>query len=211
MLFFERGIRVGIIGVGELRHFTANNPHLNSFDPNEKTTFGAFFAVTSPYAGTMQKMVPLGNYKWNSVITRDQILGTLEDSNVGYCVQVDLKYPQHLHDSHNGLPLAPEKLCVRSSWFSPSAKVFGLKSNKTPNLVETLFDKKIYVCHYENLKFYVNHGLVVDNLHRVCEFEKSKWLGVYIEKNSVMRKQAVNDLEKTLFKLMSNACFGKTI
>ena len=68
LLFFERGIRGGING-GELRHFTANNPHLNSFEPNEKTTFGTFFDLTSLYAGTMQKMVPLGNYKWISVIT----------------------------------------------------------------------------------------------------------------------------------------------
>ena len=69
LLFFERGIRGGINGIGELRHFTANNPHLNSFDPNEKTTFGAFFDVTSLYAGTMQKIMRLGKYKWNSVIT----------------------------------------------------------------------------------------------------------------------------------------------
>ena len=195
LLFFERGIRGGINGVCELRHFTANNPHLNSFDPNEKTTFGAFFDVTSLYAGTMPKMMPLGNYKRNSVITLDQILATPEDSNVDYFVGVDLKYPQHLHDSHNGLPLAPEKLCIRSSWLSPFAKTFGLKSNKTPKLVETLFDNKI-MCHYEKLQFYVNHALVVDKLHQVCEFEQRKRLGVYIEKKTVMRKQAVNDFEK---------------
>ena len=122
---------------------------------------------------------------------------------------MDLKYPQHLHESHNGLPLPPEKLCIRSSWLSPFAKKFGLRSNKTPKLVETLFDEKI-MCHYENLKFYVNHGLVVDKLHRVCELEQSKWLGVYIEKNTVMRKQAVNEFEKNFYQLMSNACFGKT-
>ena len=196
LLFLERGIRGGINGLGELRHFTANNSHLNSFDPNEKTTFGTFFDVTSLYAGTMQKMMPLGNYKWNSVISFDPILGTPEDSNLGYFVEVDLKYHQHLHHSHNGLPLAPEKLCIRSSWLSPFAKTFGLKSNKTPKLVETLFDKKNYVCSYEKLKFHLNRGLVVDKLHRVCEFEQSKWLGVYTEKNTVMRKQAVNDFEK---------------
>ena len=41
----------------------------------------------------------------------------------------------------------------------------------------------------------MEHGLVVDKLHRVCEFKQSKWLGVYIEKNTVMRKQAKNDFE----------------
>ena len=196
LLFFERGIRGGINGVGELRHFTANNAHLDHFDRRQKTTFGAFYDVTSLYAGTMQKRMPLDKYKWNTEITIEQILQTSENSSVGYFVEVDLKYTQYLHDLHNGLPLAPEKLIIRSSWLSPFAKSFGIKPNKTPKLVETLLDKKNYVCHYENLKFYLKHGLVVDKLHRVCEFEQSKWLGVYIEKNTVMRKQAKNDFEK---------------
>ena len=213
LLFFERGIRGGINGVGEPRHFTANNAHLDNdnFDQRQKTTFGAFYEVTSLYAGTMQKMIPLENYRWNTEITIEQILQTSENSSVGYFVEVDLKYPQYLHDLHNGLPLAPEKLIIRSSWLSPFAKSFGIKPNKTRKLVEKLLDKKNYVCHYENLKFYVKHGLVVGKLHRVCEFEQSKWLVVYIEKNTVMRKQTKKDFEKNFYKLMSNARFGKTM
>ena len=64
------------------------------------------------------------------------------------------------------------------------------------------------MCHYENLKFYIKHALLVKKLHRVCEFQQSKWLGVYIEKNTVMRKQATNDFDKNFSKLMS---FGKTM
>ena len=175
LLFFERGIRGGINGVGELRHFTASNAHLDNFDPRQKTTFGAFYDVTSPYAGTMQKMMPVDNYRWNTEITIEQILQTSENSSVEYFVEVDLKYPQYLHDLHTGLPSAPEKLIIRSSWLPPFAKSFRIKPNKTPKLVETLLDKKNYVSHYEILKFYVKHGLVFDKLHRVCEFEQSKW------------------------------------
>ena len=213
LLFFERGIRGGINGVGELRQFTANSPHLNTFDPSHKTTFGAFYAVTvtSLYAGTMQEMMPRGNYRWNSEITVKQILKTPESSNIGYFVEVDLKYPQHLHDFHNGLPLAPEKGAIRSSWPSPFAQSFGIKPNKTPKLIETLLDKKNYVCHYENLKLFIKHGLTVENLHRVCEFQQSQWIGVYIEKKNCMWKQATNDFEKKIYKLMTNACFGKTM
>ena len=111
---------------------------INTFDPSQKTTFGAFYDVTSLYAGTMQKMMPRGNYRWNSEITVKQILETPESSNIGYFVEVDLKYPQHLHDLHNGLPLAPEKRSIRSSWLSPFAQSFGIKPNKTPKLIETL-------------------------------------------------------------------------
>ena len=210
LLFFERGIRGGINGVGELRHFTANNPHLNTFDPSQKTTFGAFYDVTSLYAGTRQKMMPRGNYRWNSEITVKQTLETPETSKKGYFVEMDLRYPQHLHDLHNGLPLSPEKRTIRSSWLSPFAQSFDIKPNKTPKLTETLLDEN-YVCHYENLKFYIKHGLKVEKLHRVSEFQQSKWLDVYIEKNTVMRKQATNDFEKNFYKLMSKACFRKTM
>ena len=143
LMFFERRVRGGINGVRDWRHFTANNAHLDNFDPRQKATFGAFYDATSLYAGKMQKMMPLDNYKWNSEITIGQILQTSEISNVGYVVEVDLKYPQFLHDLHNGQPLAPKKLIIRSSWLSPFANSFGIKPNKRPKLVETLLEKKI--------------------------------------------------------------------
>ena len=67
------------------------------------------------------------------------------------------------------------------------------------------------MCQYENLKFYIKHRLIVKELLRVCKFQQSKWLGVCIEKNTVMQKQTTNDFEKNIYKLMSNACFGKRI
>ena len=55
LLFFERGIQGGVNGVGEIRHFCANNDLLPHHNPSKTTTFGAFFDVTSLYAGSMQK------------------------------------------------------------------------------------------------------------------------------------------------------------
>ena len=211
LLIFRRGFRGGVNGVGELRQFTANNAHLDNFHPRQKTTLGAFYDVTSLYAGTMQEMMPVGNNRWNKKIAIEQILQKFGNSSVRYFVEVDLKYPQYLHYLHNGLPSAPGKLIIRSRWLSPFAKSSGIKPNKTPKLVETLLDKKHYVCHYENLKIYVKHGLVVDKIHCVRKYEQSKWLGVYIEKDTIMRKQAKNDFEKKFYKLMSNACFVKTV
>ena len=85
-------------------------PHHN---PRKATKFGAFFDVTSLYAGTMQKTMPIGNYKWNTAITLQRILETPADADVSFFVEVDL-YSKELHDIHNGLPLAPEKrnLCL---------------------------------------------------------------------------------------------------
>ena len=213
LLFFEKGIRGGINGIGELRHFVANNKDLDSFDVSQPSVYGAFFDVTSLYAGTMQQTLPLDSYSWNEIITLAEVLNTSDDSPVGYFVEVDLEYPIELHDSHNDLPLAPEKLSIQQSWLSPFAESFGVKiaSEAPKKLIETLFDKQNYVCHYRNVKFYLNHGLQVKQLRRVLQFRQSKWLGDYIKKNTVMRKQAANDFEKNFYKLLSNACFGKTM
>ena len=72
-------------------------------------------------------------------------------------------------------------------------------------------DKNRYVCHCQNLKIDVNQGFKVRKLHRVIQFPQSKWLGDYISKNTILRKQATNNFEKNFYKLMSNACFGKTM
>ena len=87
--------------------------------------------------------MPMGNYKWNTAITLQQILDTSADADVGFFVDVDRLYPKELHDNHNGLPLAPEKRQILPQWFSAYAKSFGLKPNKVPKLVESLFDKKL--------------------------------------------------------------------
>ena len=49
----------------------------------------------------------------------------------------------------------------------------------------------------------------MEKLHRVCEFSQSKWLVVYIEKNTIMRKQAENDFEIKIFQANEQRLFRK--
>ena len=160
----------------------------------------------------MQQTLPVDSYEWNEPITVREILATSDDSVVGFFVEVDIAYPSSLHDSHNELPLSPEKILIRKLWLSPYAQSFNVKlpSDGGEKLVKTLLDKNRYDCHYRNLKFYVNQGLKIRKLPRVIQFRQSKWLGDHISKNTIMRRQATNDFEKNFYKLMSNACFGKT-
>ena len=45
-----------------------------------------------------------------------------EKNLIGYFLEVDLKYPDELHELHNDYPLAPEKLAVSSNMLSKYCK-----------------------------------------------------------------------------------------
>ena len=72
-------------------------------------------------------------------------------------------------------------------------------------------DKKKYVLHISALKFYLQHGLGLRKVQRAISFKQANFLKPFIEFNTEKRKNAKNDFEKDLFKLMNNSVYGKTM
>ena len=108
---------------------------------------------------------------------------------------MDVRYQERLHELHCDLPFLPERMEI----------------NKCNKLVCNLYDKKKYVVHINSLKQVLNHGLKLKKIHRIIEFDQEAWLKPYIDMNTELRKDARNDFEKDLFKLMNNSVLGKTM
>ena len=138
----------------------------------------------------------------------------LSDNKKGYILEVDLEYPEELHELHNDYPLAAEKMKVTKDMLSPYCKTiqekFGVTIGQVAKLTPTLTEKKNYVLHYRNLQLYLSLGLKLKKVHRVLEFNQSPWLRQYIDFNTQKRAGAKNAFENDFFKLMNNSVYGKT-
>jgi hypothetical protein len=64
----------------------------------------------------MMEPLPTHDFHWSGDSIED-IMKTYLDSQHGYFLEVDLEYPQNLHDKHSDYPLAPETLKV-NEWLS---------------------------------------------------------------------------------------------
>ena len=108
-------------------------------------------------------------------------------------LEVDLEYPQELHDLHNDYPLGPEKIKVDKDMLSDYCKKiadkFNISSGLVHKLIPTLNDKEKYILHYRNLQLYLSLGLKLKKIHRVLQFDQSPWLKLvhrfqYTKKNT---------------------------
>jgi hypothetical protein len=143
-----------------------------------------------------------------------------EDQDKGYVLEVDLEYPDEIHDTMNDYPVAVER---KEVWYTElsDAQVELFEQNygprakytayKTKKLLPTLEKKRNYAVHYLNLQLYVKLGVRVTCVHRVLQYSQSAWLAPYVVHNTKMRAAAKNGFEKKFRKGMINALYGKTV
>ena len=214
--FIEMGLRGGTSYIAN-RYSKANNKYMKNYDENTPSKYIMYLDANNLYGWAMSQYLPTGGFKWLSQKKIDKInLGTYtDDSKKGLILEVDLEYPNELHDLHNDYPLGPEKLKVTNEMLSDYCKTiqkkFNISSGLVHKLIPTLADKQNYVLHYRNLQLYLNLGLKLKKVHRVLEFNQSPWLKQYIDFNTQKRTNAKNSFEKDFFKLMNNSVFGKTM
>ena len=197
LLMIEAGIRGGMCQ-SVYRYAEANNKYIKNYDKSIESSYLMYLDTNNLYGWEMSKKLPVNGFKWEndpSKFNENFIKNYIENSDVGYFLEVDIEYPKQLWSSHKDLPFLPERK----------------KLEKVEKLVCSIEDKEKYVIHIRALKQALNHGLVLKDVHRVIKFNQEAWLKPYIDMNTKLRKEAKNEFEKDFFKLMNNSVFGKTM
>ena len=142
LLMIETGIRGGVSMI-PTRYSKANNKYMKNFKPNKESKFIQYLDANNLYGWATSQPLPVNSFEWMTENDLSNWRQFSDQEGKGCILEVDLEYPKELHNLHNDLPLASERVVV----------------NKVEKLIPTLGDKKNYVLHYGNLKQYLEMGL----------------------------------------------------
>ena len=205
ILLIENNIRGGISSVMGDRYVKS--------DENKKISY---MDATNLYGHSISQFLPYDEIEmwhghpdkyWNWL---EEILNTSDDSDIGYFLEVDLKYPDNIKEKTKHFPFCPENKKINPNKYNDYMNKIKPKNyTKSKKLICDWTDKKNYLVHYRMLKFYIRHGMIVEKIHEIISFKQSKWLESYISFNTQKRNRAKNAFEKDFFKLLVNAAFGK--
>ena len=187
--FIEKGMRGGVSYITN-RYGKANNKYMKEYDEKAPSKYIMYLDENNLYGWEMSQYLSTGNFRWmtDKEISKIDLGKYKANGKKGLILEVDLEYPQELHDIHNDYPVAPEKVKVSNNMLSAYCKKIAEKYNISIGLVSklipTLRDKKEYVLHYRNLHLYLDLGLKIKKVHRVLKFDQSPWLKQYIDFNT---------------------------
>ena len=186
--FIEKGMRGGVSYITN-RYGNANK-YMKEYDEKAPSKYFMYLDANNLYGWAMSQYLPTGNFKWMT----DKEISKIDQGEYkangkkGLIQEVDLEYPQGLHDIHNDYPVTPEKVKVSNNMLSAYckkiAKKYSISIGLVSKLIPTLRDKKEYVLHYRNLQLYLDLGLKIKKVHQVLKFDQSPWLKQYIDFNT---------------------------
>lgn len=185
-MFVERGIRGGISQCSK-RYAKANNKYVG-YNQSEPVSYIVYLDVNNLYGYSMMDALPLNNFEWCDNLQLNDIFEMVKDPEIGCLIEVDLQYPENIHDWTSDYPFCAEHKCP--------------PGGKHKKLLLTLDDKEKYVIHHRMLEFVVNKGMIVKKIYRVLKFTQKPFLERFIALNTEQRAKSTDEFNKNLYKLM---------
>ena len=215
-LMIESGIRGGLSYVAK-RHARANVPDSPEYRPDEPPSYLAYWDCNSLYATCQTYSLPVGDFRFltDEEIRTFDVHSVPADSSTGFILEINLRYPESLHDLHNAYPLAPDHLKIEEDMLSPTLRdilsATDMRHTTSTKLVSDLRDKTHYVTHYRCLQFYLAHGLELTKIHRIISFTQRPFMLPFVQYCNEQRRNAESDFESGLYKLFANSFYGKSV
>ena len=153
----------------------------------QKSVFLQYLYANNLYGYAMIKTLPLNGYKWadKTIFTDDFIKNSDDKGDKGYLFEVDVEYPNELLSAHRDLPFLPERRFKLDKEFEHKVteeiekvhrkvyKAFNITHEPENKLIATVQDKNKYIVSISTLKQALKHGLKLQEVHRVIEYNQS--------------------------------------
>jgi hypothetical protein len=193
----------------------------HGYDHTKPLSWIVYVDANSVYPTTMTMSLPDGDYKKDplpsTTAERVQLASELalrytDHDPRCYFVEVSFRIPTDLHDKLDYAPVA--KRVVDPSELSPYQRAIGEKlgfCTKTPKLVPYLGEHHNELYHVGLLKFWLEKGIELTEVHSLWSCSQSKWMANYIRGMAAKRASSSDPVEKDCIKRGMNSLFGKML
>ena len=159
---------------------------------------------------------PPPRQKWQ--MTQQQIITAVVDGTLFGMVECDLHVPEHLQDHFAEMQPIFKNATVTRDDIGPFMRQYAEEHDimSTPRrmLVGSFHGIKLLLTT-PLLRWYIAHGLVVDHVYQVVEYERKPCFRNFGESVSTARRNGDVDPDKSIIadtmKLLGNSAYGKTV
>ena len=86
---------------------------MKNYDKNKESSYIQYLDENNLYGWAMSQKLPVNGFKWvSNEINEEFIKNYNENSDKGYILEVDIKYPRNLYDLHSDLPFLPKRMKI---------------------------------------------------------------------------------------------------
>ena len=161
-------------------------------------------------------LAPTRRQKWK--MTQQQIITAVVDGTLFGMVECDVRVPEHLQDHFAEMQPIFKNATVTRDDIGPFMREYAEEHDimSTPRrmLVGSYHGEKLLLAT-PLLRWYLAHGLIVDRVYQVVEYEPNPCFQRFGESVSAARRAGDSDPEKAIIadtmKLLGNSGYGKTV